>query len=426
MKLYRRIVLLAIVALFLNLVSCSDDDDTEPKYNNPIKIGVLLPISAVRASAESKKLALLMAEDEINSAGGIMDRDIQFIFRDDEGLADAGVEQTKEFLNDSIKVILGAQWSSVTLAVAREVAIPNDMLLISSSSTNAEITNLDDKGLVWRTAPSDAIQGKVGADYVYNTLRKKTVGIIFINNAFGSGLAEIFKQEFEAFGGEALSFVGYPELPQEEAGLYDYADYLDTLFKDKPEAIYLIGYELDCAKISNDIIHEHHILPDYKPLFFSNDGPKGKNFLLNAHPDIIEGMMGTQPATRADDPNNMEFTQNFMDRFTFEPYTYNQNIYDCAYLVAYAMLKSGKTTPYGIAAELRNVSGGNPDEQGELINANEFAKAKEIIEGGGTINYNGASGKIDFDENGDPGSGTFVIWEIKHGDYINISTIDFP
>ncbi len=419
----------ALVLVLLTLSACdmpNEVDLGEIEYNNPLKIGVLLPVSNERSAEESAYFATILAAEEINRAGGVLGRDIEIVFRDDAGIPDYGVEQAQKMHAEGIEFIVGPSWSSVTLAVAQRVTIPNGMLLVSHAATHPSITNLNDNNLVWRIAPSDVIQAKIGADYVYNVLNKRTVGIIYSSALYTVGLAEAFKASFEEIAGpnSVLSFVSFPEL--QDWSTYDFTPHLIELFADRPEVIYLASYTIDGAKITNDIFYGHYLNALYKPQFFSNDGPFGFDFIFNGHPDILNGMLGTQPTGDRADLNYLRFQNNYNQRFGFDPESFAEHIYDAVYLIAFSISKSGQATPQAAAAQLRQVSGGEPGIQGTVINVNEYARARTILEGGGDINYNGASGLIDFDENGDPGSGTYIIWKIQNKNYVVEETIKFP
>ncbi len=423
-----RIIGFITTLLIILFQSCSklDVDFGEIEYINPVKIGVILPLSVERAGEESAYFATILAAEEINRGGGINGRDIEIILKDDGGSVVKGPEEVRSLKNEGVDIIIGAAWSSVTLAVSQQVTIPNNMLLISHSSTSPRITTLDDNGLVWRLAPSDEFQGKIGADYLYNVLGKKTVGVLYSTSAWATDLAGVFKSEFEKLGGNnsVLSFVSFPE--EQEWAVYNFAPHLDELFANKPEAVYFVSYSIDGAKITNDIYIGDYINDEYKPQVFSNDGPYGFDFLVNGHPDVLEGMMGTQPTGLVSDENYSLFINNYKNRFGFAPEPFSEQIYDAVYLIAYAMLKAGSQAPGDVAFELRNVSGGDPEIVGDIITVNEFVRARNIIADGGSINYNGASGLIKFDANGDPGTGAYIIWKVTNREYIVETTVIFP
>ena len=417
------------ICMLLMILNCTGPlqvDKAEPDYKNSVRIGLLLPVSLERTRQEGMYFSATLAAEEINNAGGVLGRDLEIVFRDDGGSAEKGVIQARQFYDEGIKIIAGPARSSVTLAVAQEVTIPNNMLLISPSATNSRITTLDDNDLVWRTAVSDIFQARVGAEYTYRTLGKKTAGIIHSSNIWATGLAESFRINFEQLAGtgSVVSSVSYPE--GQDWTTYDFSAQLDILYAEKPEVVYVVSFISDAVKITHDTYIGSYINDNYRPQYFSVDGTFDPNFAFNAQPDISNGMMGTQPTGYITNPAHERFTSNILKRFGYIPESYSEHIYDAVYLVAYAIVKSGSTDPVAVAAELRNVSGGDPNAKGTLISVNEFAKAKALIESGAAIDYDGASGRIEFDENGDPGSGTYIIWKIVDGEYTVETMVDFP
>jgi ABC-type branched-subunit amino acid transport system substrate-binding protein len=417
------------ICLILLLLGCMNPlqvDKAAHDSQNPIRMALLLPISIERTRQEGLYLSTVLAAEEINNVGGVLGREIEIVLRDDGGSTAKGVAQARQLLGEGVQFILGPAWSSVTLAVANEVTIPNSMLLFSHSATNSMITTLDDNGLVWRTALSDIYQSKIGAEYVYHDLGKRTVGIIHSTNVWASGLAESFQQNFEQLAGPGavVSAVSYPE--GQDWKNYDFTAQLNELFAEKPEVVYVVSFISDGVKMTHDMFLGNFINDNYHPQFFSVDGTFDQSFLFNGQPDITKGMMGTMPTGYITNPAYKLFTSNFYERFGFTPESYSEHIYDAVYLIAYAMLKSGSTDPVAVAAELRTVSGGNAEVQGVRISVNEYAQAKSLIESGQEIDYDGATGKIELDENGDPGSGRYIIWKIDNGEYTVETTVDFP
>ena len=409
--------------------SCSDlkEDYNIVTYHNPIKIGFIAPFSENRIASENEYLGIFLAAEEINAAGGVNGRDIQIIARNDGGSASIGVDAAKQLYNEGIKIILGPDWSSITLAVAREVTIPNQMLLMSFSSTNPSISNLDDNDLVWRTCPSDVFQGRIGADYCKTYLKKNSAAILALNNSYSLELAKAFQDNFIKLGGTITHFGTYPELTGEEITKYDYSKHLDSVFVNKPEVFYLASYPTDGAKITNDIAKNNYITPSYQPFFFSNDGLYSNYFLVNGHINIKEKFYGTAPGTAKSNVNYSAYSNNYIKRWGFEPTAYTEYAYDALYLIAYAIAaNNGKDNPLEIAPYLREISGNGVSPSASEVNVNEYKKAEAILLSGGNIDYNGASGSIEFDSNGDPGSASYIIWNINDGKFVSDTIVTIP
>ncbi len=421
----KKSIYIIIASLIFSSLHCSklEVDLNEIEYNDPIEIGFLSAFSRSRAKLESRFRAAQLAAEEINAAGGINGRDIKLIRIDDAGSADVATIEVQKMHEQGNDIIIGSGWSSVTLGIA-ETVVNNNMLMVSYSATNGQITNLDDNDLIWRTCPSDALQGKVAADYSYNTLGKRTVAFVCLDNVWATGMANSFKTTFEAYGGTSVAFEIYPELREDEMNLYDFTSVLDIVFANKPDIVYLASFSTDGAKLTNDIALGNYITADYNPIIFTGDGLKNQDIISNGHPNVTEGMIGTVSAIDLTDANNIKFDNAYTAKWGYEHPSLSDQTYDAVYSVAYAILKANSTVPSEIAAQLRNVT--NYDGVGEtVINVNEWSKALSVINGGGDIDYNGASGLIELDENGDPGSSTYNIWTIRDGEFVVLSTVSF-
>ncbi len=425
-KLYILLIFL-FVSIAFHACSSLKEDFNVVDYKNPIKIGFIVPFSEDRMAAENEYLGVYLAADEINAAGGILGREIQIIARNDGGSAEIGIKAALQLYNEGIRIILGPAWSSVTIGVANEVTIPKGMLLMSYSSTNPNISHLVDNDLVWRTCPSDVFQGKVGAEYCKTHLNKQTAGILALNNSYSLALAKSFQENFSNLGGTITHFGIYPELLSDEATKYDYTKHLDSLFKTQPEVFYLASYPEDGAKITNDIAKNNYLTSEYNPIFFSNDGVSSSYFLLNGFPNIVNKFIGTKPGASKSQANYLNYFNQYQSRWGFEPVIYSEFAYDAMYLIAYAILSNnGLPEPMQIASYLRKISGSEGNPASTIINVNEFSKARDIILSGGQIDYDGASGKIEFDINGDPGSGSYLIWKVIDGAFVNDTIFSFP
>ncbi len=411
--------LLLILAMIPMTHACRNQDLGGTDYSNPIKIGLMAPITDDRGFSEMVQLGAILAAEEINAAGGVLGRSLEVVTKNDGGTEAQGKIAANSFLSEGIKLINGAGWSGVTMPVAEDVAVPNGMLMISYSATNPLITDIDDipsgatVGLLWRSCPSDAFQGQVGAQYIYNTLGLTTAGIIYRNDTYGAGLAQSFAAAFATAGGTVMQSVSYSS---DAGSTYDFSDELDTLFGDAtpPQLIYIICFAVDGAKLTNDIANGSYIGGGYQPQFFSVDGiGYSENFLFNGSTPVLEGMLGTYPTADPADLNPPIYKRNHQLRFARDPFAWSYYAYDNMYLLAYAMLTAGSTAPLDIAAVLEAVSG----PPGTDVGVDKFAIGKAIIAGGGAIDYSGATGGIDLDSNGDPGTAVYTIWEIQSGAY---------
>ncbi|MCK5168961.1 MAG: hypothetical protein KAQ75_03700, partial [Bacteroidales bacterium] len=269
--------------------------------------------------------------------------------------------------------------------------------------------------------PSDAFSGIHMAEYSLYDLGFTTGAILYRDDKFGQAMAEVIKNTFELSveGGSILATSAYP-VDGIDLSKYNYDTELDNILKHKPKIIFMPVFELEIGKITNDL-WSLSLYQDYeeKPKIFLTEGGFLYELITNGQPEIIETIYGIS-STITTTPNYTRYKDNFWLKYNFGPISYSQHAYDALYCISYAMLKPQSVNPNDIKQNLRLVTGGiELISEAVQINVNEFDKASTLLLSNVDINYNGASGKIKFDQNGDPKS-KFVIWGIRNGEYTEI------
>ncbi len=415
----KKLVVSSIMVVLI-CFSCSKDD-REDTTNETIKIGVLMPFSLEGSilPSESRLNAVIMAVEEINQEEGVLGKKLEIITADNEGDEELCKQRAGELIDQGCVAIIGPSWSSRTISTAIEVTIPRGILLITPSATSPEITHLDDNGLVWRTVPSDAFQGKLAAQYVKANLDLETAGIIYVDNSYGKSLADIFSDQFKEKGGRVITKVKYEF--KENYNNFNFDEKVAELFNGQPELIYLISYGQDGVGLTVSINNTSDL--SYGPVFFGCDANHVNYFLPpNSPKEVVDGMLGLAYSSSEADPNVLRFSNNYTERFGKAPSSpYASSSYDALYLIAYSILQGKSYHSRDIADNLLAVSSG-----GEVVNPNDFKVGKSKIEAGIDINYNGVAGSIDFDENGDVTTGTYSVWQITGNKFVEISIIEYP
>lgn len=194
-------------------------------YQLNVKFGTVVSMTgSLAVFGPDIRNATILAAENINMNGGIWGGTLTLVHEDDGTLPTQGSQAASKLINtDQVDAILGSLASSVSEKVY-EVAKPAGVAVMSPASTSPIFTNLDDVDLFWRTAPSDALQGKAAGLYAYEDAGWRTVSVMNINNAYGNGLSEVFIQDFESRGGVVLRQVSY------EADKVSYDSELSTLF----------------------------------------------------------------------------------------------------------------------------------------------------------------------------------------------------
>jgi ABC-type branched-subunit amino acid transport system substrate-binding protein len=422
-KLVTLILLFIIVALGCENLT---EDFNTPEYNNPIKVGVVGDVSVLREQVENIFFGIQLASEEINNMEGIEinneNRDIQLVYKNSAGSAEKGIKITTELINEGVDIIIGPTFSSVAVEMA-EMCVQNNILMMSYSATLPELSLIGDNDLIWRTCPSDYTFGTISAQYSFDSLHYRNAAILYRDDRFGISLSEIIKGKFEKLGGNVSSYVSYPGNIT-DIHSYDFSSEINTLLAEHVDVVFIIAFNSEIAKITNEI-YNNNLYQEFekKPGIMLSDGIVPEELIINGNPELLETVVGIT-STNEGNPNYSTYKANYKNRFGFLPATYSEHAYDALYCISYAMQRANSTNPNDIASYLREISGSydpddDPPEQ-VIININEFDVGKNMINKGENINYQGASGPINFDINGDP-IPKFVIWGIRDNKFVELS-----
>ena len=207
MKLLTRIVLVTLLFVVSVGAGCSTTNNIsktneiqQVKDTSPIKVGFIGPLSGDVANiGQNMRAAVEVARDEINKNGGIQGRMIETIFEDGQCGAKEAANAANKLVNVDKVIAFMTTCSDETLAAA-PIAQENKTIILSPASTNPKVTDAGD--YVFRIIPSDLFQGKFVADYVYNTLNKKNIAILYnADKDWSTGVKEVFKKQFLSLGG---------------------------------------------------------------------------------------------------------------------------------------------------------------------------------------------------------------------------------
>jgi len=376
--------LLGVAALAVGLVL------PRTAYAEDVKIGILFGVTGEFASFARPLLdAVRLAADEVNSNGGVLNgQKLRTFLGDTMGTPQGGVDAANRLVEaDHVSAIVGPNTSLVILAVAHAVAIPKGVLLISPSATAAAITGLEDKDFVFRLAPSDADQGWMLAKLVYARGFTK-VAVTYVDNDYGREMNTIFRFNFENYGGSITA--AQPHEPNKS----NYIPELKALSQYDPQALVVISY----AASGGTIIVKQALENGFFRQLIGPHSMMDPLLIKEVGADKLKSMFFTAPSV---DPNTSaakKFDKIYGATFrSARQRLYVAQTYDAVMLTALAIEQAGSSDRNKIPAALRQVC----CAPGEVIEPGEWAKAKAEIDAGKKINYEGASGNCDFDENGD-------------------------
>lgn len=363
-----------------------------------IKLGVLLgftgPIESLTpAMAASAELAMKEVSDSGLLLGGAKVQPV----RADSTCTDAAAARAaaeRLITSERVNAIVGADCSGVTTAVIQNVAVPRGVLMISPSATSPALTTVQDNGLFFRTAPSDARQGEI----IAQMLREqgiRSAALTFTNNDYGRGLANSISTNFRNLGGRITLSAAH------EDGKGDYSAEVAALAAAGGDILIVAGY-LDQG--GRGIIRSALDSGAFSR-FFLPDGMIGDS-LPQAIGPRLNGTIGIKPGSNS--PGGQRFeTIAKAANINVGPYT--QQSYDAAALILLAMQAAQSTDPAKVKEKIMEVANG----PGEKIYAGELAKGLRILASGGKIDYEGASA-VKLIEPGES-SGSYAVYEVRDG-----------
>lgn len=400
-------VLLAVglAALSVGLSARAAPTTGQASCSFTLRIGNVLPFTGDLAAYGSNldravKLAVDLQNDALASAGLAGTASVELVASEDgQTQASASVEAaTKLVKSDKVNVIIGEMASSATIPMAQSVTIRNKIVQISPTSSAPQISTLKDNGYLWRTYPSDALQGKVLAQAAVEAFGKgATVNVGARNDAFGSALLKLFKTEYMKRGGKIGKSVSWnptqANFDTEAQKLVDggpagwvIIDFPDTFEKFAPSLVR--SGKWDAAKT------------------LMTEALRNKDVLAKIG-SPVNGLRGTA-ASAAGGPAGTAFAAYWKAQVKdAKSYTsFEGTALDAANVAFLAAVRACSSSPAKIKANLRAVSG----PPGTKVTFRTLGKAVKLLLASKEVDYEGAFSPVDFDPNGDIGSAVFEIW----------------
>jgi branched-chain amino acid transport system substrate-binding protein len=363
-----------------------------------LKIGTALPQTGNLAFlGPPEEAGVALAIKDVNEAAKGVTIEVTW---GDSGDTDNKAYETEipRLLDAGVTAILGAASSGTSLQFIDQVTGAG-VIQFSPANTSAELTSYDDNGLYFRTAPSDVLQGEVLGNLIAAD-GHETLGMIVLNDSYGTGLASFVSDAFTAAGGTVVA------QPTYNTGDTNFDAQIAEVTAAAPDAIVLITFE-EVKTIAPELIGggyaaENVYFVDGNLANYSEDFAAG----------LLEGAKGTLPGL--DITTIADFTTRMNDNWVAEGnddladvFAYGPEAYDAVVLLALAALEAGSVEGVDMAAKLQEVSGGV--EGGTKCTT--FAECADIIIGGGQADYDGVSGPITFNELGDPTEASIGVYQ---------------
>jgi branched-chain amino acid transport system substrate-binding protein len=389
----------AVAVTAIALSGCAAPAPTYAKGDGVLKLGGVLPLTGALAFLSPPEIAGVdLAIKDINDAGGVLGKPVEWTLEDssDGDHAEVAPASAKKLLASGVDAIVGAAASGVTRNIIDQIT-KSKTVEISMSNTAPDLSTWKDGGYYFRTAPSDLLQGGVIGNQIVKD-GNSNVAIIYQQTPYGEGLEAKAKSVIEAAGAKVVSAEAFPE------GETNFDTIVDKVIAAGADSVLVISYD-EIKKIVPALQKKQF---DGSKIYLV-DGNLA-NFADQSWASYLKGAQGSLPGGKLDDAFKQRaadlYQQNYGKDLT--EFAYLAESYDAVILLALAAQQAGNDSGEAISKNLQSVSTG-----GTAVTS--FADGLAAIKAGKDIDYNGYSGPIEFDNNGDPTGASIGIYKYLDG-----------
>jgi branched-chain amino acid transport system substrate-binding protein len=368
----------------------------------PVVFGALPPLSGAGGPYGPAMLrAIQGVVEEANAAGGIRGRPIRVVAEDDQTNPDAGVRGARKLIDvDRVSAIMGTWASAVTTAVA-PLCWENRIPLFTVSGADS-ITLLPHQGFIIRTQPNSRLQIATGADFLIRQGARRIFHLA-AQSPFAQSSQDVLVEKFRAVpGGSVAGYVVY------ERDKTAFRSEVDQVMRARVDTVFLNGYLPDVTILLRELFRAGFEGRRFTPAYAMN-----QTTFQTLPNEVTNGVITWQPSP---DINSGAFRR-LQTRFgTIEVDPYSAQTHDHATLAILAAAQAGDASGVAIRDNVRRIASGD----GEVVD--NVTDGLRLINAGRPVNFDGASGPLDFDERGDirgtkfryerAENGRFVVMEI--------------
>jgi branched-chain amino acid transport system substrate-binding protein len=372
--------------------SSSSSSGSGSASNLTLKLGSILPTTGTLAQLGPPEIAgVTAAVKDIKAANAGITVTYQ---QKDSGDTSTNIasQAAKALVSSGVSAVIGAASSSVSLSFVDQL-VAAKVVQLSPANTSPTFSTYKDNGYYWRTAPSDVLQGRVLGQKVLKD-GALNVSIIYQNDSYGQGLNDNVKKALSDGGAQVAADVVF------DPKATNFSAEVDKALAPKPDALIVISFD----QIKNIVQELDKNNFDFKKLY-GVDGNYG--IVTESFKNVdIAGAQFSNPGVHA----TGAFAQKLdaANGKKLSVYSYGPESYDGTVLIALAALEAKKTDGTSIRDHLRDVS-----EGGTVCKS--FADCAKLVKQGKDIDYNGQSGPITFDANGDPSQAYVSIYKYGKG-----------
>jgi len=376
------VITLVGICAFAFLLSCGKSEEpaeTVKKISEPIKLGVAGAHSGDLASygIPSIKAAELVVK-EINAKGGILGREVKLLIEDDVCKPEVSTNAATKLISDGVHAVLGHICSGATKA-ALGIYKDSNIVVMSPSATNPDLTQSGDYSNFFRTIASDDAQARLEVDFALDVLKLTKIAVLHDKGDYGKVLAGFVKRFIEK--DPRADIVFYEGITP---GAVDYSAVVQKIKRSKAQAVIFGGYHPEASKIVAQMRKKQ-----MKTTFISDDGVKDDTFIKVAG-KYAEGVYATGPKDVSTNPMAISANEAHKKAYGTDPGAFFLNAYAAALALLNAIENAGSTEYEAIKKALR------------------------------TRDVETPLGKIRFNDQGNATGVGFSVYQVQNGVYVEI------
>ena len=312
-----------------------------------IKVGIVLPLTGSQAAfGEIEKLSFDLALEEINAAGGVKGKKLEFLMEDDTGRPEVGRSVAEKLITKDKVIMLGGGYSSSVTAGLAGVAQQNSMPFLINTGSADDIT---EKGFdyVFRLNPPASEYSSGVEELLAEVVKPKSVAILYENTKFGTSSSKAFAASCEKLGIEVMLNEGY-----EHAGI-DYKPILVKVKQLNPDIVYMVSYVMDAALLMRQS-RELRLTPK---LFIGGGAgftlPEFKENAGVASEKVVSATLWHEVLPL---PGAMDYFNKFKARYNKDTEYHGAEAYAAAYVIADVLKRAKSFSPEDIKQALAETS----------------------------------------------------------------------
>lgn len=370
-----------------------------------LKVGLLVPLTGPLGSwGKDWQRAYELAAKQINDSnllpgGG----KIEFVVEDEQGNPEAAIRAaTKMIRVNHVAAILGP--TSDTIVALNQLATRNRVPIISPAAGTVRLDSLGGKWL-FRTYPSDSAEGAAVATY-FRGKKLAKASTMAENSESPQGIIKVFSRTFKAKSGKIDHSITF------DAGQASYAAEVHSALDGDPDLLYVAAGEESARTVIRSVYQA-----GFRGQLGLNGDLTSPGFLKAVGSNLLAGACAGQATPDTKISDYKRFASAWKKAYKSSPYVTISNAYDSMVITALAATAAKSNTGSAIQQKLVAVT----NAPGTKVHT--FAQGAAALAKGKEINYEGASGPLDFDQNGTSPL-PFTVYCVKGGDWKAVKT--FP